>query len=187
MISAQSFEKRPLKLPNLKPLRLFFSPFAWARKGVSVKMHNIEREICFRTIKHAVCRRVCVHFSARKLNWLGSEGVTLNTKQALMLAWKRSKCEAFINIYISNIFFFFSFRFKPELLGAVVMWIRSEENKMPGCWRSIDFLSHIPASWSWRHRYRLPVTKWRRSRPCIHDLIKIFLFNFILYVLFFPF
>ena len=37
-----------------------------------------------------------------------------------------------ILIYLTFVFFFF-FRFKPELLRCVVMWVRSEENKMPGC------------------------------------------------------
>ena len=51
-----SLRKQPIKVPNLKLLivKAFFSvfaPFAWACEKISVKMHNIKSEICYRAIK----------------------------------------------------------------------------------------------------------------------------------------
>ena len=41
MLAAPSFGKRPIKVPNLKSLRLF-STFVRAREVTSIKMHSIE-------------------------------------------------------------------------------------------------------------------------------------------------
>ena len=40
-LAAQSLEKRPTEVPNLKSLRLF-PLFAWTRERISTKMHSIE-------------------------------------------------------------------------------------------------------------------------------------------------
>ena len=41
MLAAPSPRKQPIKVPNLKPLRLF-CPFDWAHERVSIKMHSIK-------------------------------------------------------------------------------------------------------------------------------------------------
>ena len=75
MLIAHSLRKWPIKVPILKSLRTFFT-FIWAHEKIFVKMHSTQSRFFFyRTIRHAVCRHVCVHFSARKCCGWGSEGV----------------------------------------------------------------------------------------------------------------
>ena len=74
MLAAPSLGKRPMKVPDLKPLRIF-SSVVWAHERTSIQMHSIERrfvtgpsdtqywtQICHRTIRYTVCGCVCEHF-----------------------------------------------------------------------------------------------------------------------------
>ena len=63
MLAAPSLWKRPIKIPNLKLLRLFCPP-TWKDFCQNAQYWKC---ICYRTIKYTVWRRVCVHFSARKI------------------------------------------------------------------------------------------------------------------------
>ena len=52
-----SFEKRPIKVRNSKPLSLFVFFLALARERIFIQTHSIERR-CYRTGKYTVCKRV---------------------------------------------------------------------------------------------------------------------------------
>ena len=67
MLAAPSLGKRPIKVPNLKSFRLFF-PLLFllhlrmsSRKDLYQNAHY-SKQVCYRTIKYTVCRRVSVHF-----------------------------------------------------------------------------------------------------------------------------
>ena len=69
-----SFQKRPIALRNLKPLRLFVFFFALACERIFLKTHSTESR-CVSTGKYTVCRRVLASFSpgilqAGAVKWL---------------------------------------------------------------------------------------------------------------------
>ena len=70
MFAMPSLGKRPMKVPDLKPLSLLF-PFARAREKISIKKNSIENRFVYSTIKYTVCWSICVDFSARKMYRLG--------------------------------------------------------------------------------------------------------------------
>ena len=77
MLAASSLGKRPIKVLNLKSLRLF-SPFASARERTSIKMHNIEGRFVIGSSNILfACVYVCT-FQARNCAGRGSEGVKKN-------------------------------------------------------------------------------------------------------------
>ena len=66
MLVTPSLGKQPIKVPKLKPLRLFFAPFAWACLRIYIKMYSIERR-----------RIYACTFQPRNFAGCGSEGVRL--------------------------------------------------------------------------------------------------------------
>ena len=74
MLAAPSLWKRPIKVPNLKPSRLF-APLPWARENISIKMDSIESRFVIGPSNILFWSRVCVHLSAQNFTGCGSEGV----------------------------------------------------------------------------------------------------------------
>ena len=72
-LAAPSLEKRPIKMPNLKPLRQF-APFAWARERTSAKTHRIERFVLGLSSILFAGVYVCTFQPGNFTGW-GSEGV----------------------------------------------------------------------------------------------------------------
>ena len=71
MLAALSLLKpRSLKVPNLK-LLAFFLTLRISTGKYLYQNAQYSKQICYKTIKYTVCRRVCVHFSARKFYKLG--------------------------------------------------------------------------------------------------------------------
>ena len=68
--SKNTQKKTPIAVPNLKSLGLF-PLFTWTHKRNWPKC-TVLKQSCYRPIKYAVCRHVCVHFSAQKVYELGS-------------------------------------------------------------------------------------------------------------------
>ena len=68
-----SLKKRPVKVPNLKSLRLF-SPFVWAGERISVKMHSVESRFVIRSSDILIAGEVCT-FQHINFTGCGSEGV----------------------------------------------------------------------------------------------------------------
>ena len=72
LLALPSLRKRPIKVPNLKPLRLL--SFAWAGERIFIRLRSIESTLmlCRRATDNCtVCSREYVHFSSLKSDNLG--------------------------------------------------------------------------------------------------------------------
>ena len=98
-------KKRSVKVPSLKPLRLVCLLRASAPKRISIKMHSIKSEICYRTIKYTICRPcMCALFcpeteQAAAVKWLktqqlerGPRGVCVNSRVDVLASCVHANC-----------------------------------------------------------------------------------------------
>ena len=80
MLGAPSLEKRPVKVRNLKSLRLFY-PFAWADERISVKMHSVGSRFVIGPSNILSAGMYVFTFQPGNFTGFGSEGVKQqNTK-----------------------------------------------------------------------------------------------------------
>ena len=103
LLALPSLRKRPIKVPNLKPLRLL--SFAWAGERIFIRLRSIESTLmlCRRTTDNCtVCSREYVHFSSLKSDSLGQwMGYFMNIS---ILPWTLSRTTGSLRGYNYDLF-----------------------------------------------------------------------------------